>query len=145
MEAQMLIQKILAKKGNDVVTVNSTDSIATMLELVAKENIGAVVVLNNGQPIGVLSERDIVRGLVTYGVTVIDGPCSNMMTTLKATCSPGSSIETVLETMTEKRVRHVPVIDETGLCGIVSIGDLVHTQLAETEYERKQLLNYVTS
>lgn len=124
----MNIQSILATKGTHVVTVRPQQSIREALTTLVRHNIGALVVVNHvHQPIGILSERDIVRAAAT-NEALFSMPVSTLMCREMVTGVPEDDLEAVAHTMTEKRTRHVPVVDQGKLVGIVSIGDIVKAQ-----------------
>ena len=124
----MNIQSILAKKGNNVVTIRPQQTIRDAIATLRTNNIGALVVINTGgQPIGILSERDIIRVAAT-DEAIFPLPVSALMTREVIVGMPHDDLEAVAHTMTEKRIRHVPVVDQGKLVGIVSIGDVVKAQ-----------------
>jgi CBS domain-containing protein len=124
----MNIQNILATKGTSVVTIGPQQSIREAIVSLVTHNIGALVVVNHaGQPIGILSEREIIRAAVKHEA-ILALPVSVLMSREVVTGVPYDDLEAVAHTMTEKRVRHVPVVDQGKLVGIVSIGDVVKAQ-----------------
>lgn len=124
----MNIQSILATKGTNVVTIHPQQSVREALTSLVAHNIGALVVINNAsQPVGILSERDIIR-TAAENEAVFTLPVSALMTKEVVTGVPHDDLEAVAHTMTEKRVRHIPVIEADRLVGIVSIGDVVKAQ-----------------
>ena len=124
----MNIQSILARKGTDVVTAQPQQSVRQALAVLVDKNIGAVVVVNDiGQPIGILSERDIIRA-AAGNEAVFSLPINALMSKELVTGVPDDDLEAVAHTMTEKRIRHVPVVEQGRLVGIVSIGDVVKAQ-----------------
>ncbi|NQU37570.1 MAG: CBS domain-containing protein [Actinobacteria bacterium] len=142
----MKIAAILSGKGDFVATVSPDSTVAALLATLAQYRIGAVVVAaDGGSMLGMASERDVARSLTERGAVVLDGPVSQIMSDIIATCSLDSSVEDVMVQMTEKRVRHIPVIEEEAMVGIVSIGDVVKARIDFLEEERKSLLNYITS
>ncbi len=115
-----------------------------LLGLLAEHNIGAVVVSADGAVIeGIVSERDVVRRLNDLGADLLAAPVSSIMTTSVHTCGPGDAVDGLRDTMTEHRIRHVPVVRDGRLIGIVSIGDVVKSAIAELETEREQLVDYI--
>lgn len=131
----MNIQSILAKKGSEVVTIGARQSIREALETLVQYNIGALVVVNHAaQPIGILSERDIVRAAAN-GESLFHLNVYALMTRELITGVPDDDLGVVAHTMTEKRIRHVPVVDQGQLVGIVSIGDIVKAQRDQYEGE----------
>ncbi|QBI55287.1 CBS domain-containing protein [Streptomonospora litoralis] len=140
----MLIAEILRNKGSAVVSVSPRETVAGLLTLLARHNIGAVVVMRDGAVAGVASERDIVRALDERGTTLLEAPVSEIMTSVVVTCTTDDTADTLTVLMTENRVRHVPVLDGGTLVGIVSIGDVVKSRISQLEQERSQLEAYIT-
>lgn len=140
----MRIAEILHTKGSAVATVRPETDIRALLALLAEQNIGAAVVSPDGSRIaGIVSERDIVRGLHRFGAELLEQPVTRIMTTEVRTCSPGDRVDGLRSIMTDHRVRHLPVIDNGRLAGIVSIGDVVKSALSELTTEREQLVGYL--
>lgn len=141
----MLISEILRSKGEDVATIAPDASVRRLLALLAEHNIGAAVVSTDGETIeGIASERDVVRRLNERGAGLLDAPVSEIMTATVRTCAPGDHVENLRATMTQHRIRHVPVVRDGRLAGIVSIGDVVKSAIAELESEREQLVDYIS-
>jgi CBS domain-containing protein len=142
----MRISDVLHAKGDTaVVTIEPQATVRELVDLLAEHNIGAVVVsTGDAQLTGIVSERDIVRGLVD-GTAVLDAPLSDIMTTDVRTVRPDESVHDLMRLMSEHRVRHVPVVTDEGLYGIVSIGDVVKSRIGELEFERDQLSSYVSN
>jgi CBS domain-containing protein len=141
----MRIHEILHAKGYDVITIRPRASVKEMLQLLRDHNLGAVVVSEDGRRVsGIVTERDVVRRLVD-GAQFLDAPVSEVMTADVETCRPGDSVHTLMSTMTNQRIRHLPVVNDDGLLeGIVSIGDVVKSHITQIEFERDQLEGYVT-
>ena len=140
----MQISQILRRKGHDVATIDGAESVRAALAALAEWKVGALVVSADGQHVdGILSERDIARGLHERGAGLLADPVSSVMTAEVRTCVPTSSVHDLARTMTDHRVRHVPVVDDGRLIGIVSIGDVVKARLDELEAERAQLVDYI--
>jgi len=138
------IAQLLRRKGPDVATVAPDRSVREALALLAEHGIGALVVSAGGDAVdGIVSERDVVRALHASGPEVLDGPVSALMTADVHTCVPGASVHDLARTMTDHRVRHVPVVQDGRLLGIVSIGDVVKARLDELEEERAHLVDYI--
>jgi CBS domain-containing protein len=138
------ISQLLRRKGADVATVEASASIRTALALLAQHGVGALVVSADGRSIdGIVSERDVVRALHERGAALLAEPVSSVMNPYVHTCFPGAGVEELARTMTDHRVRHVPVVDGGQLVGIVSIGDVVKARLDELENERAQLVDYI--
>jgi CBS domain-containing protein len=141
----MRISEILRNKGGDVATIDPDARVRQLLALLADRNIGAVVVSTDGSVIeGIVSERDVVRRLNERGAALLDAPVSSIMTTKVRTCSPGDNVDGLRAVMTEHRIRHLPVVSDGRLTGIVSIGDVVKSAIAELETEREQLVEYIS-
>ncbi len=140
----MRIREVLRRKGDTVVTVPPDASVDDLLELMSDRGIGAVVVSADGTGvIGIVSERDVVRALHAVGADVLNRPVSSIMTTEVRTCVPDDDLETLARTMTEFRVRHLPVVVDGRLHGVVSIGDIVKNRIDELQVERDQLVGYI--
>jgi CBS domain-containing protein len=139
----MRISEVLRGKGAHVVTIAPETSVRELLHVLAEHNIGAVVVSRDGVTIqGIASERDIVRHL-TPGTEVLDRPVSSIMTREVHSCDPGATVDELMRLTTRERVRHVPVLVDGRLAGLVSIGDVVKTRIGELEFEREQLADYI--
>jgi len=140
----MRISDVLRGKGAMVATITPETSVAALLTELSVQNIGAMVVVSADGLQGIVSERDIVRKLHELGADLLKRPVSEIMTTLVATCSPEDSVDSLSVLMTTNRVRHVPVVVDGRLAGIVSIGDVVKTRMEELEREQQQLQAYIT-
>ncbi|MGH3500225.1 MAG: CBS domain-containing protein [Nocardioidaceae bacterium] len=141
----MRINEVLQSKGDSVVTVPPETTVRDLVDLLRDHNIGAVVVSSGDRSVdGIVSERDVVRALAD-GVGVLDEPVSAIMTTQVWTVGPEESVHELAKLLTEHRVRHVPVVVDGVLQGIVSIGDVVKSRIGELEFERDQLSSYVTN
>ena len=140
----MQISQLLRHKGREVTTVDGSESVRTALALLADKGIGALVVSSDGRRVdGIVSERDVARGLHDRGAGLLAEPVSSVMTTEVNVCPPDASVDGLARTMTDHRVRHVPVVADGVLVGIVSIGDVVKARLDELEEERRQLVDYI--
>jgi CBS domain-containing protein len=140
----MRIADVLRNKGASVATITPETSVAGLLTELAVHNIGAMVVMSQDGLVGIVSERDVVRKLHKLGAEILTRPVSEIMTTVVATCTPDDSVDSLTALMTENRVRHVPVVVNGRLAGIVSIGDVVKTRMEELETEQQQLQAYIT-
>jgi len=141
----MTVAQILKQKGNKVISVASGDSVLHALEVLKENHIGALLVIEaSGKISGVLSERDVVRALPEQGGNLLLKPVSSLMTQKVITCTPGQSVETVLELMTKHRFRHMPVMEGGKLIGVISIGDAVKARIDEAEHEAEALKQYIT-
>jgi CBS domain-containing protein len=143
----MLIEHILATKGHDVVTVRRSATVADAAAVLRSHRIGAVIVSDDeGATVsGILSERDIVRVLADHGAQALTQSVASAMTSDVFTCDPTATIEQLMGTMTEHRIRHIPVLADGRLVGVVSIGDVVKHRLGELSTEAQALHDYVTS
>ena len=150
----MLVKQLLSMKqdtakpwidAGTIVTITPDVTLAEAAQLLAEKRIGAVVVSTDGRsPVGILSERDIVRQLGRNGIEVLSQTVSEVMTTSVQTCVPGEDAMTILERMTEGRFRHMPVVDEDGaMLGVVSIGDAVSGRLKELAAEKEALTGMI--
>jgi CBS domain-containing protein len=140
----MLIVTMLRSKGDFVATVRPTATVRELLDTLAEHRIGAVVVSADGAIDGIVSERDIVRHLSAAGGGLLDRPVSSIMTADVVTCRRDTTVEDLMRLMTNRRIRHVPVVDDEGaLVGIVSIGDVVKNRISELESERDDLVGYI--
>jgi len=139
------ISQLLRHKGRDVATIDGAETVRTALAMLAEHGVGALVVSSDGRRVeGIVSERDVARGLHSRGAELLTDPVSSLMTAEVHTCPPGARVNDLAQTMTDHRVRHVPVVDDDGvLIGIVSIGDVVKARLDELEDERKHLQDYI--
>jgi len=141
----MRITDVLRVKGTRVVTVNADMKVRGLLDVLAEHRIGAAIVSHDGTSIdGIVSERDIVRAFAKRGAAVMSEPVTAIYTAEVYTVTPETSLEEVARMMTERRVRHAPVVVDGGLRGIVSIGDVVKNRIDELETERAALTNYIT-
>jgi CBS domain-containing protein len=144
----MKISDILRHKpahtGEDVVTIAASATVTELLALLAENNIGAVVV-TDGEPVaGIVSERDVMRRLNERGAALLDATVGEIMTTSVVSCRSDDDIDSISTTMTERRIRHMPVIDDGVLAGLVSIGDVVSSRMRQLEQDRGQLEQYIT-
>ena len=140
----MIVKNILADKRGDVVTIEPTADLAAAVKLLTARHIGAVVVLGaDHRVIGILSERDVVRTLAERGATVLSEPVSQVMTRDVKTCSEDDTVEGLMGRMTDGRFRHMPVVQQGKLIGIVSIGDVVKSRVEEIGHEARTLRDYI--
>ncbi len=140
----MRIADVLRNKGSAVATIGPDSTVTELLSGLAKLNIGAMVVVDSDSVVGIVSERDVVRQLDEQGADLLAQPVSLIMTALSVTCTLRDAVDSLSGLMTENRVRHVPVIEDGRLAGIVSIGDVVKTRMDELNAEREQLQTYIT-
>jgi CBS domain-containing protein len=142
----VLISTLLADKGSAVATIRGDASVADAVDELSRHHVGALVVSPDGETIeGIVSERDVVRQLSERGSAVLAEPVSSIMSATVSTCSLDDDTESLMRTMTDKRFRHVPVVDDGRLCGIVSIGDVVKNRIEELEKNRSELIEYITA
>ena len=142
----MIVKNILAGKGGNVITINPTADVIAAAKLMAERGIGAVVALGaDHRIVGILSERDIVRALAEHGLAVLSKPVSQIMTRAVKTCSEDDTIGDLMARMTVGRFRHLPVVQQERLIGIVSIGDVVKSRVEEIDQEAKALREYIQS
>lgn len=140
----MRIDVVLQQKGQAVASIRPGASVREALAELARHGIGALVVSSDGRtPEGMVSERDVVRALDRSGATILEGPVSSIMSTDLQTCSPDDEVETLMAIMTRYRIRHVPVLRDGALAGIVSIGDVVKNRMDELEEDRKALVDFI--
>jgi CBS domain-containing protein len=139
----MRIADVLRRKGTAVATVGPSATVADLISELAAHNVGALPVVDGGRLVGIVSERDVVRQLHTVGSALLGSPVADIMTADVTTCSPSDSVADLAAVMTERRIRHIPVVSEGELIGIVSIGDLVKARIDLLESERAQLQNYI--
>jgi len=142
----MIVDTILSDKGGNVVTIEPTATLAAVSHLLSQRRIGAVLITGaDARIIGIVSERDIVRALAAHGAGALDLPLNDIMTRKVVTCSRTDTIAGLMERMTEGKFRHLPVVEDGRLLGIVSIGDVVKSRLQEMEREQNALRDYIQS
>ena len=142
----MFVSDILAQKGGLVFTVTPGTSIAQLSQQLSTRRIGSVLVLDGeGAVAGIVSERDLVRALASHGAKAMELEARQVMTRDVVTCDPDDSIDQVMQTMTQGRFRHLPVVRHGELLGLVSIGDVVKARLEETKHETEALKAYIVA
>ncbi len=140
----MTVKTILSAKGGDVISIEPTATLETAVKTLTKHKIGALLVLGpDRRMIGILSERDVVRVLGEQGAGALTKPLSQVMTRKVVTCGPTETVGTIMERMTTGKFRHVPVIEQDQVVGIISIGDVVKHRLHEMEQESAALRDYI--
>jgi CBS domain-containing protein len=140
----MIVKAILSAKGGDVISIEPTASLETAVRTLTEHNIGALLVLGpDRRVIGILSERDIVRVLAERGAGVLSQPLSQVMTRKVVMCSQSDTVDVLMERMTTGKFRHLPVVEQDQLIGVVSIGDVVKHRLQEMERESAALRDYI--
>jgi CBS domain-containing protein len=141
----MRISDLLRQKGNLVIAVKPDQTVTELLDLLAEHGVGALVVSSDGVQLeGIVSERDVVRKLQRFGPSLLDSPVSAIMTAQVNTCPPDTDLDELMRIMTQGRFRHVPVVEDGALVGIVSIGDVVKHRIDELQEERDHLTAYIT-
>jgi CBS domain-containing protein len=142
----MHVKEILAHKGPAVVTIGPGAVVADVVASLAQHRIGALVVTSDGRRIeGIVSERDVVKALNAYGTDLLQMAVREIMTADVHTCVPADEVRSLARTMTDKRFRHMPVVIDGALSGIVTIGDIVKGRVDELETEHEQLMDYISS
>jgi CBS domain-containing protein len=140
------ISNLLTGKGDSVATIAGDATVTTAVDELRAHGVGALVVSSDGKHIdGIVSERDIVRGLSAQHEALLDEPVGSIMTSTVFTCSPDDDVELLMAVMTERRIRHVPVVSDGVMIGIISIGDVVKSRLGELEKDRKELVEYINA
>ncbi len=140
----MNVEAILRNKGRSVATIRPDATIEAAVAALREHNVGALVVSEDGETVdGIISERDLVHGLGDHGGDLLSLPVDRVMTRQVATCDPADSDADLMAEMTNRRIRHFPVVCDGRLCGIVSIGDLVKSRLDEIEYEARSLRSFI--
>ena len=139
----MRIADVLRTKGSAVATIDPDVPVSELLRALAEHNIGAIVVVGAGGVEGIVSERDVVRRLHESGAELLSSPVSAIMTADVFTCSPSDTVDSLTVVMTERRFRHVPVLSDGQLVGIVSIGDVVKSRIGQLEQSQDQLQAYI--
>ena len=140
----MTVSIILAAKGREVASVEPSAKLSSAVALLAEKRIGAVVVLGvDRRMVGILSERDVVRALAEHGTLALDAPVSRIMTRKVSTCTESETIPSIMERMTQGKFRHVPVVDQGRLTGIISIGDVVKHRLQQMESDSAAMRDYI--
>lgn len=140
----MNVETILRTKGRDVAMIGPEATIGEAVQRLGARGIGALVVSQDGTQVdGIISERDIVRGLADHGAALLSERVGDLMTRRVHTCAPEDAVEDLMGMMTQKRIRHLPVVKDGALCGIVSIGDVVKNRLDEIEFEASSLRSMI--
>lgn len=139
------VQQILRRKGGQVWTIRPSDSVLAAIQIMAERDIGALIVIEGSQPIGLLSERDYARNVYLKGRSSPATKVCEVMSAPIVSVEPGETVEACMELMTERRVRHLPVIEYGQLVGLVSIGDLVKSIISEQEHVIAQLQLFIQS
>ena len=142
----MLVSTILEAKGDVVATIPRSATLGTAVAELVRHRVGALVVSpGDGTIEGILSERDIVRCLSELRADMLDQPVHTVMSSKVHLCSPDASVDSIMNLMTEQRIRHVPVVVDGRLAGIISIGDVVKSRMGELEKDRDELMEYISA
>jgi CBS domain-containing protein len=142
----MQIRHILEQKGREIIAISQSATAQDAAQLLARRRIGAVLVKDGARLSGIFSERDLVRAVAAEGASALGHEVTAYMTRNVITCSESDTVEDLMEMMTRGRFRHVPVVDgERSLCGLISIGDVVKTRIAETVSEANSLREYISA
>ncbi len=142
----MQVASLLANKGNDVATISQERTVNDALQLLRERGIGALVVTGPTPPlVGIFSERDAVRALATSGADALNMTVAQLMSSDVLTCDVTTTVTELMGLMTGRRIRHLPVVHDQQLVGMISIGDVVKARFDELEHEKRDLLDYVTA
>lgn len=141
----MTVAEILKGKGDEVIHVHAHESVHSVVRLLAERRIGCVPVVENDRVVGIFSERDLVYRVASEGAAVLDRPVSALMTAPAITISPDTPVLHGLSMMTKRRIRHLPVVVDDRLVGLISIGDLVKYRIERIESEAESLRTYIQS
>ncbi len=142
----MLVSDVLQGKGTAVATITSGATVGSAVADLVRHRVGALVVSPDGRHIeGIVSERDIVQRLSELHDEFLEESVVSIMSTSVRVCSPGDDVESIMNLMTEHRIRHVPVVEDAELVGIISIGDVVKSRIQELEKDRNELMEYITA
>jgi len=141
----MLVSAILNTKGHHIVSVAPTDKVSAVVKLLAERKIGVVLVMTKHEIDGIISERDIVRVIAEHGAGGLDEDVGAVMTRKVVTCSPSDTVRWIMERMTSGKFRHLPVLDDGRVVGLISIGDVVKSRVSEYENEQEALREYIAT
>ncbi len=142
----MNVASLLSVKGRDIATISQERTVADAVALLKERGVGALVVTSLEEPLaGILSERDVVRALAERGGAVLDESVADLMTRDVTTCEETTSVTDLMGLMTARRIRHIPVVTDGHVVGVVSIGDVVKARFDELEGEKRDLLDYVSA
>jgi CBS domain-containing protein len=128
----------------DVVTIGPSETVSDLVAALAEHNVGALIAVDGERVAGIVSERDVVRRIAEQGAAVLDAAVDTIMTTSVVSCSSEDAVDSIAETMTQRRIRHMPVIDDGKLVGVISIGDVVSSRIRQLETDRGQLEQYIS-
>jgi len=139
----MTVRALLGKAGGEIIVAARTDSVGHVVALLAERRIGCVPIVEDGQVLGIFSERDVVYGLARQGAGLLEGPVEAVMTTPPVTITPDTPVLAALSLMTHRRIRHLPIVEEGRMIGFVSIGDLVKLRMDRIESEAEAMRSYI--
>lgn len=140
----MHVAAVLKRKGNRIVSAAPADTVAAIARLLTEHRIGAVLVVEeDGRPVGILSERDIVRAIARDGAGALSRPASDLMTRELITGQPTDTVADLMAVMTDRRIRHIPILEESRIVGVISIGDVVKARIDDAELEVESLRGFV--
>lgn len=140
----MRVGDLLKTKGDKVISIPADCNVGTAVAVLCEHKIGAAVVLNkDGSLAGILSERDVTRGLGAEGAAILEQPVANLMTAKVKTCKPEDTMDAIMREMTSGRFRHMPVIKDGEICGVISIGDVVKSRIDDLEHEADAMRQYI--
>jgi CBS domain-containing protein len=139
----MTVRAILDTKGHDILSVEPDAKLSVAVKILSERRIGAVLVMSSGRMEGILSERDIVRVLGARGAAVLDEPVSAVMTRKVVSCREKDTVSSIMERMTTGKFRHLPVVEDDKVVGLISIGDIVKWRVKEFESEQEALRDYI--
>ena len=142
-EIMQTVNHLLKVKGTEIFSVTPQDSVLRAIEVMATRHVGALLVMNQGSLLGIISERDYARKVILHGRSSAETPVWQIMSSPVITVSPGQTVQDCMHLMTERRVRHLPVVDGGQVVGIVSIGDLVKAVIEEQQQTIEQLESYI--
>lgn len=139
------VKQVLDSKGHEIWSIDPRSSVLNTIKLMAEKKIGALLIMEDDKLVGIVSERDYARKVILKGRASNDTPVQDIMTREIIYATPENTVEDCMELMTERRVRHLPVLDGDKVTGVLSIGDLVKTIIAEQQFKIEQLENYITA
>lgn len=141
----MNVGKILEAKGSEIIALEETCTVLEVAKLLGERRIGAIPIMRGKKLCGIISERDVVRGLAIRGGEVLADGVDSLMTKSVFTCSMSDNVQQIMAMMTERRIRHVPVVEDGEVKGMISIGDVVKERMQETEQEAEALKAYIAT
>jgi len=140
----MHVAAVLKRKGNRIVAATQADTVAAITQLLTEHRIGAVLILEeDGRPVGILSERDIVRAIARDGAAALSRPAADLMTRELITGQPTDTVADLMAVMTDRRIRHIPILEDGQVVGVISIGDVVKARIDDAELEVESLRGFV--